>query len=556
MCLFLTGYNQRDIAVAHQQALSGKHAANQFKLVMLGAENAGKTSTVHSLLGEEFCPSQPSTIGAEVICANTNNCTVDCFYVSNWRPKEIQARLLEITKHHTCEIKENMLKCLEARAEKRLKLEQEESVEIHASEQEPNEAELSKAKEVLHNEDKPDGDIRIMIYDLGGQEIYYEIQFLFLASHDVVFLAFDASKGLKDCIIRRIRFSTHQEKYKTRKELTALEAIEITLQTIHSRCGKEVQDKNNSISYRTPVVILVATHSENFNSTEKEGIATEIYKYLHTKKYLTDYLVKNFREHGVIFIDNKTRDERAFLLLKSLALNAAQFAIEEERPISYLNFEKAVMEMSKHRPVISKFEAYEFANAAGVEDSEDALLALLEFYTNKGILLHYPQVEELVDLVFILPQEVSNLISSVLSTHQHFEILPHSDFNDKYTRFDRYGLLEESLLDNILQQAGRMKDKNIILAFLKKFDLGVEVDKCTRFQYEDPSYRLPEEGRVFFVPSMLIYNEIEVYKKDEGYIDNLVLFYFPDKFLTDNFFNHVLVLTIKWSNSNCHHIRR
>ena len=554
--MFLVAYDQRDIAVAHQQAISGKHAANQFKLVMLGAENAGKTSTVHSLLGEEFCPSQPSTVGAEVICANTNNCTVDCFYVSNWRPKEIQARLLEIEKHHTCEVKENMLKCLEAKAEKRQKLEQEESVELPVSKQEPNEEELSKANEVLHNEDKPDGDIRIMIYDLGGQEIYYEIQFLFLASHDVVFLAFDASKGLNDCIIRRVRFSTHQEKYKTRKELTTLEAIEITLQTIHSRCGKEVQDRNNSLSYRTPVVILVATHSENLESTEKEGIAIEMYRYLHTKKYLTDYLVKNFREHGIIFVDNKSRDEKAFLLLKSLALNAAQFAIEEERPISYLKFEKAVMEISKSRPVISKFDAYEFAISAGVENTKNALLALLEFYTHKGILLYYPQVEELVDLVFILPQEISDLISTVLSTHQHFEILPHSDFNDKYTRFDRYGLLEESLLDNILQQAGHMKDKNIILAFLKKFDLGVEVDKSTRFQYEDPSYRLPEKGRVFFVPSMLIYNEIAIYKKDEGHIDNVVLFYFPDKFLTDNFFNHVLVLTIKWCNDKFHHIRR
>lgn len=555
--MFLIAYEKRDIAVAHQLAISGKHAANQFKLVMLGAENAGKTSTVRSLLGKEFHLHQPSTVGAEVICANANRCTVDCFYVSNWRPKEIQARLQEITKHHVCEVKENMIKCLEARAEKKQKLEiREQELQEELSEQEPNEQELSEANEILHNEDKPDGDIRIMIYDLGGQEIYYEIHFLFLASHDVVFLAFDASKGLKDCIIRRIRFNTHQEKYKTRKELTTLEAIEVTLQTIHSRCGKEVQDRNNSLSYRTPVVILVATHSEDLNSDKKQAIATEIYKYLHTKRYLTDYLVKNFKEHGIIFIDNKTRDEKDFLLLKSLALNAARFAIEEERPISYLNFEMAVMEISKYKPVISKDEAHEFAIAAGVEDSEDALLELLEFYTYKGILLYYPQVEDLANMVFILPQEISDLISTVLCTHQYFEILPHSDFNDRYTRFDRYGLLEESLLDNILQQSGRTEDKNTILAFLKKFDLGVEVDKSTRFQYEDPSYQLPETGRVFFVPSMLIYNETETYRKDEGYIDNTVLFYFPDKFLTDNFFNHVLVLTIKWCNDKLHHIRR
>ena len=553
--MFLTAYERADIADAHQQAISGKHPANQFKLVMLGAENAGKTCTVHSLLGEEFHPNQPSTVGAEVTCANiSNRCTVDCFYVSNWKQKEIQARLQEIAKHHVCEVKGNMIKYLEAKTEKKQKIElneQEESVR----QDELNEQEVSKGNEILNNEEEPDGDVRIMIYDLGGQEIYYEIQFLFLASHDVVFLAFDASKSLKACIVRRIRFNTHQEKYKTRKELTTLEAIEITLQTIHSRCGKKVED-SNSLSHRTPVVVLVATHSENLKPDEKESIAIEIYKYLHDKKYLTDYLIKNFKEQGIIFIDNKTRDEKTFLLLKSLALNAAKMAIEEERPISYLNFERAVMEISKDRRVISKHEARMFAIEAGVIDTEEALLELLEFYTYKGILLYYPQVENLEDMIFILPQEVSDLISTVLCTHQCFEILPHSDFNDRYTRFDRYGLLEESLLDNILEQSGRAKDKKTILAFLKKFDLGVEVDKSTRFQYEDPSYQLPEKGRVFFVPLMLIYNETEIYRKDEGYIDNTILFYFPDKFLTDNFFNHVLVLTIRWCNDKLHHIRR
>ena len=32
----------------------GKCTSNKFKIVMLGAEGAGKTSTVHSLLGKNF----------------------------------------------------------------------------------------------------------------------------------------------------------------------------------------------------------------------------------------------------------------------------------------------------------------------------------------------------------------------------------------------------------------------------------------------------------------------------------------------------------------------
>ena len=35
-----------------------------------------------------------------------------------------------------------------------------------------------------------DGYIRILIFDIGGQEVYYDVHFLFLAIEDVGLLAF------------------------------------------------------------------------------------------------------------------------------------------------------------------------------------------------------------------------------------------------------------------------------------------------------------------------------------------------------------------------------
>jgi len=41
--------------VAYQEAMKkGKSASNQMKLVMIGPEEAGKTSTVDSFLGKQF----------------------------------------------------------------------------------------------------------------------------------------------------------------------------------------------------------------------------------------------------------------------------------------------------------------------------------------------------------------------------------------------------------------------------------------------------------------------------------------------------------------------
>ena len=192
-----------------------------------------------------------------------------------------------------------------------------------------------------------------------------------------------------------------------------------------------------------------------------------------------------------------------------------------------------------------------------MEANEEALLKLLQYYTNKGILLYYPEVEALKDTVFISPQEVADLVSTVIKTHEYTtKTLPDSNLDKKCVRFDKHGLLEEELLDDLLEKAGRIKDKRIIIAFLEKFGLAIEVEKDTKFENEIPRPSLPDTGRVFFVPSMLIYNKTVAPCSVEGFTDNVILYHFPDQFLSDNFFNHVLILIIKWSIKNHHRVCR
>jgi len=531
-------------AIAHRQAIRAKRKANQFKIVMLGAEGAGKTSTVASLLGKPFDPNQLSTVGAETHQVETNTLTVGRVFVSNWNEKKLQDQLREVAIHHKCEVQKSMNETLDNSVSSKK--------ENH---QEITPAEITKAKEIFENKEAPDGDVRIVIYDLGGQEIYYELQFLFLASHDVVFLAFDASKDLDAPVIRRHRYTGDFSKYKTRKALTTLEAIEIALYTIHSRCEGYDSD---SISHSIPVVVLVATHApaKDFTENKKTAIRQRLYMYFRGKR-LANHLVKNFWEDGVIFIDNENRDKKAFAHLKLLAIKAAGFTIKKYRYISYLNFEKKILAVSQKNPIITKEHAFLVATEAGLETSENLLLKLLQYYTNKGILLYYPEVEALKDTVFISPQEVADLVSTVIKTHEYTAIaLPESNLDKKCVRFDKYGLLEEELLNDILEKADRTKDKHVIIAFLEKFGLAVEVKKETKFENESPRPSLPDTGRVFFVPSMLIYNETATPCTMEGFTNNILLYHFPDQFLSDSFFNHLLILIIKWSIKNHHRVCR
>ena len=508
----------------------GMSAANQFKLILLGAEGGGKTSTVCSLIGKPFKPHQLSTVGADI----SNTCTVDRYCVSDWKLKELQEYLKDIPIQYKYELQKTMV----------------EPTDSKPSEESLKEVDMTTVQDIMQNMMAPKGKIRIVIYDLGGQEVYYEIHFLFLASCDIVFIAFNASENLDAPVIRRQRFTISQKVYKTRKIQTNYEVIEATLHAIYSHCGME--GNKNSLSPRIPTVMLVGTHASNLTLEKKVMITKTLIERLSSKP-LFDHVPRK-RDDAVHFIDNKERDPEAFKRLKAVAIRAARPAINEERPVSYLKFEEEILEISQTVTEIKVERASDIAASAGLEDNPESLLRLLQYYNSKGILLYYPEAEGLKNLIFISPQKVSDLVSCVIKTHNYAEPMPSAALRKKFDRFDQFGILEESILDDILKRSGNVK--NIVLAFLEKFDLAVEIHKDTKFENENDSYRTPDSGRVFFIPSMLVYNEGENYIKPEGHVDNVVLYYFPDEFLPETVFNHVLISTIKWCQKNNHHICR
>ena len=535
----------RKTVSAYQQAFKrGKKAANKFKIVMLGPEGAGKTSTVHSLLSKAFQYLQPSTVGADV-----NTCTADRFFTAKWKQIEIQHQLENLPMQFKSSLKSFMLKTPEKASEQSpvvsLKSEKVVPQEHFQEEEIPHEI-AAKVQEVVDTTEIHDDEIQITILDLGGQEIYYHIHFLFLAQEDVVFIAFNASEDLDQPVICRQRLTRFQEKVKTRGMQTTLQTIETLMQSVYSHCGKAVDGKVY-ISNRIPTIILIATHSKNLSAQHKGAIVLKIFKSFDGKPFM-DHLPWSNKQ-AIFFVDNSARDPQVFEALKAVALKAAAPTIAKECPISYLQFEIDILKESQNKAVISKQEAYSIAEKAGLQDT---LMEVLNHYTLKGMLLYYPEVETLQNEVFISPQEVSDLVSSVISTHN---CEPSSaKLQQVCHRYDQFGLLEEDLLDDMLHTAGRYKDKSTVLGFLENFHLAVEVIKDTKFDEEKESYATPKSSRVFLVPSMLVYNSKVVPKVQKG--DIILIYHFPDMFVPENIFNEILVKMVSWCNQHGHHIHR
>ena len=516
--------------LAYQLAMkTGTRKSNQLKLVMLGAEGAGKTCTVDSLLNKNFNASQESTVGASINCCQTNQ-----IFVSKWKQVEIADQIDDLPKRHKTNVK-------------RLMTEMSPKVDSE-SDLSSNEADIldqqvaAHVQEVVDVEEVSDGDVRIVILDLGGQEIYYEIHFLFLAPEDIVLMTFDASKGLDKPVIPRQRLDRFQDKIiATRKMQTNLEMLETLFQSVYSHCGRKVE---GYISNRIPTIIMMATHSKNLTPNQKSDIQQQFYKYFSNKPFF-DHLPID--EDAFYFIDNEFRDPEVFDKVKKIVQLAGRGTIEQLCPVSYLQFETELLRLSKDNPTISLQKVQDISLTAGIE--QDKLEEVLLYYCYRGVLLYYPDEAALQDVVFINPQEVSDMVSSIISTH---DCRPSSvALRNSCNRYDTYGLLEERLLDDLLKRCGRLQQKKIILALLEKFDLAVEVPVNTKF-YEEDAYDPPKTGRVFMVPSMLVYNERKIYQKEEN--DIVVLFHYPDKFLPENVFNHVLVRTVIWCKGRDHNI--
>ena len=515
---------------------------------MLGPEGAGKTSTVHSLLSKKFQHDQPSTVGADI-----NTCTADRFFTTKWKQIEIQHQLENLPIQFKSNLKSFMLKIPDninaseqSPKEYVVSMEKEMLPQEHFQEAEIPHEIAAKVQEVVDTTEIHDDEVQITILDLGGQEIYYHIHFLFLAHEDVVFIAFNASEDLDQPVVCRQRLTRFQEKVKTRGMQTTLQTIETLMQSVYSHCGKAVDGKVY-ISNRIPTIVLIATHSINLSAQQKSAIVLNILKSFEGKPFM-DHLPRSTK-HAIFFVDNSARDPQVFEALKAVALKAAAPTIEKECPISYLQFELDVLKESPNKAVISKQKAYAIAEKAGLQDT---LMEVLHHYTLKGMLLYYPEVETLQNKVFISPQEVSDLVSAVISTDN---CEPSSaKLQQVCRRYDQFGLLQEDLLDDMLHKADRYKDKTTILGFLENFYLAVEVLRETKFDMEKDSYVTPKSGHVFLVPSMLVYNPKVVPPKEKG--DIILIYHFPDLFVPENIFNEVLVKSVSWCNQHGHHVHR
>ena len=178
--------------------------------------------------------------------------------------------------------------------------------------------------------------------------------------------------------------------------------METLLQSVYSQCGVAVDNKLYIFNH-IPTIIVIATHAKDLSLQQKEDIMLKFYKHFSGKPFM-DHLPRS-RSEAFFFINNSARDPLTFSTLKSVTLKAVA-------PI-YMQFEVEILKISQTDASITREKAIAIAEKAGLQSS---LFEVLNYYTSKGTLLCCPEAESLQNEVFIAPQKVSDLITSIIFT--------------------------------------------------------------------------------------------------------------------------------------------
>ena len=382
------------------------------------------------------------------------------------------------------------------------------------------------------------------ISDFAGQLRFFCFQLFFLKNHDVIVLTINASVKLDDPIVPREELQYTRERKRAAGMMTTLEAIHFWLQSISARFGIRVVPVG-CISGRSPTVMICCTHAEKLSISKQQNIIVTVRKSLFKKPY-AEHLPDN-NEEAFHFISNKYRKKfrSAITKLQLKVLKAATPALKEKRPISYLKLEEMIGDkVEEGANLIDTSVFAQLANEAGItgDSNSFAIKAALEYCSQRGVLLHFPDVPDLSTIVFICPQWLSDLFSTVVNVHD--SVPKGFVLENAWERYSTHAILEEIFFDYILDKGGYLDHKTAVIAIMKKFDLLAEVPSSTHFEGE--AKPVASKKRVFIVPSLLVNNpSCTLYEPNDN--DQVFLFCFPDQYLPESVVNQLLVRCMAWS---------
>ena len=353
--------------------------------------------------------------------------------------------------------------------------------------------------EVLLREDNDlecEKNIYSVLWDFGGQSVYYTTHSLFLTSKAIYLLVNDLSRHLHHkakSVMKQGMFKKLEDSFRLK---TNADYLDFWMSSVASLA---IQDESNSKKTKSdllpelPPVFLVCTHADKpCDGGDPRELGRMVFGHLQTKPYKTHL-------HDVFVVDN-TKSGHELECPEVLRLRQEIRAVAKELPhmkeavpIKWLKFEKEMQaKKDEGNKWISLEETKEVAwEVCNVSDEEE-FRTLLNFLHDQRVLIHFDDTPELNKMVVLDTQWLINVFKEVI-TIRPFDS-KEKKIQELWSRLEEKGVLEEPLLEHVWGPLYRKEDTcQSLIAIMERFSL-----LCS-WPSSDGSC-----GKQYLVPSMLM----------------------------------------------------
>ena len=332
--------------------------------------------------------------------------------------------------------------------------------------------------------------INVIIYDVDGDDYNCELLPLLLNPQDIVLVVYSAVEVL----------TSH-----------SFQSLDFFLQLVCSHCSAE-SCRSNLNSHHWPRIVMVGTH-EDFLTPKSKAVINDLFHNYYSGRLFSKHLEKF---HYVDCI--KGRKDR----LQDTILSASKPLRSKHYPLAYFKFECSILDLRHTRIGIKKNEAFKIANQYGITSRE----SLLNYCTQKGIILYYPTIESLRDDLFISPQIIINLLSIVLAKNNPRMMVIGMSLRDRFAQLDE-------------------SSKELVVNLLLNFHFagclsGTHYSKTIGFHFRNDTILMPLHLK--WINATVKFDHTEI------------TYFFPDEFLPKCVFHQLLASTVDWCCIENHRI--
>ena len=385
-----------------------------------------------------------------------------------------------------------------------------------------------------------DKDVYSVLWDFGGQSVYYVTHPLFLTSRAIYLLVYDLSRnphGKANPLVRQGMFKKIEDNFSLKTNLDYLDFWMTSVASLACQSGQQpVSSDSVVIPAALPPVFLVCTHSdEPYGGEDPCTVANGIFHFLQNKPYSVHLF-----EHVFVVDNTKSGGKSECSEVSRLRQNVLAVAkdlpqMKEAIPIKWLQFEKALQATKERHEWITLETAKEIASEVCKIDDDQEIVTLLNFLHDQRILIHFDDTPELNKLVVLNPQWLIDVFKKVITVkpYDHEE----REFKDLWQKLEQTGILEEKLLEHAWSALLDQEETcDSLIAMMEKFSL-----MCL-WPSSDASC-----GKQYLVPSMLMSHPPQGIMKllESAQIPSLFL-KFPSRQIPPSLFPRLVLQFFQW----------